>query len=215
MKIVGVSDLHGILPVIPPCDLLLIGGDICPLEDHDVHFQAEWLDTAFRRWLMNVPARKIVGVAGNHDLIWERDPDLVPNDLPWTYLQDSGCQWEGLNIWGSPWQPWFFDWAFNLYEDQLQHKWALIPDHTDILVLHGPPYLYGDGAGRGSSVEHTGSRSLLERIEQIRPKVVIFGHIHEARGQWLLGTTKLANVSIVNSSYCAVHAPWEFELVRS
>ena len=123
MKIVAASDLHGMLPAVPPCDLLLLGGDLCPLKDHSSRRQADWLDTTFRFWLASVPARKIVGVAGNHDFVFQNDPDWVPRDLPWTYLQDSGCEWEGLRFWGTPWQPWFFDWAFNLYEPDLKPKW--------------------------------------------------------------------------------------------
>ncbi|MGL4555322.1 MAG: metallophosphoesterase family protein, partial [Gemmataceae bacterium] len=143
MHVRAVSDLHGTLPDIPACDLLLIGGDLCPVADHDPGYQAAWLDTAFRAWLERVPARHVVGVCGNHDFVFERRPHAVPRDLRWTYLQDSGCVVEGLRVWGTPWQTWFFDWAFNLYEADLQHKWALIPDGTDVLVLHGPPRGYG------------------------------------------------------------------------
>jgi Icc-related predicted phosphoesterase len=213
MKIVAVSDLHGELPVIPPCDLLLLAGDLCPLRDHGSARQAEWLDNDFRRWLEAAPARQVIGVAGNHDFIFQHDPDWVPRDLPWAYLQDSGTTWEGLRIWGSPWQPWFFDWAFNLYEPDLVAKWALIPEGTDILVLHGPPHGYGDGVPRGGGVvEHTGSPSLLERLRLVQPRLVVFGHIHEGRGQWRLGRTTLANVTLVDERYEAVHPPWKHEL---
>src|SRR5262245_1002245 len=113
MKIVAMSDMHGQLPArVPACDLLLLGGDVTPVEDHSIGFQASWLDREFRDWLQAQPARKIVGIAGNHDFIFEQAPGLVP-ELPWTYLQDSGIEWEGLKIWGTPWQPIFFDWAFN------------------------------------------------------------------------------------------------------
>lgn len=212
LKLVAISDQHGFLPTIPPCDLLLIGGDICPVRDHSEDYQASWLNTDFRRWLKTVPARKIVGVAGNHDFVFERMPEAVPKDLPWAYLQDSAIEWEGLRIYGTPWQPWFFDWAFNLYEEDLLAKWAKIPQGTDILVLHGPPHGYGDGVPNRGSVRHTGSPGLLKRIEEVRPRVVIFGHIHEGRGQWTLGPTTLANVTVVDVNYDNVYAPWEYEL---
>ena len=213
MKIVAVSDLHGTLPEIPSCDLLLIGGDICPVRNHQVAFQGEWLDRVFRAWLSQLPARKIVGVAGNHDFVFEQRPDLVPSDLPWTYLQDSGTEWEGLNIYGTPWQPWFYDWAFNLYEPDLIPKWDLIPAGTDILVLHGPPFSFGDGLPeKNDTVRHTGSPSLLRRIEVVAPKLAIFGHIHEGRGEWQHGATRLANVTILDERYQHVHPPWVFEL---
>ena len=213
MKIVAVADLHGTLPDIPACDLLLIAGDICPVENHHFSFQAEWLDHTFRRWLERQPARKIVGIAGNHDLVFESRPDLVPHDLPWRYLQDSGTEWEGMRIFGTPWQPWFFDWAFNLYEDQLERKWDLIPPGTDILVVHGPPFGFGDGVTSGDgTIRRTGSPSLLRRIEEVAPKLAVFGHIHEGRGQWQHGPTMLANVTILDEKYHHVHPPWEWEL---
>jgi Icc-related predicted phosphoesterase len=213
MKIVAVSDLHGTLPAIPPCDLLLIAGDVCPVRDHRLSRQADWLDADFRRWLEASPARHIVGVAGNHDFIFEQCPDLVPGGLPWVYLQDSGATVEGLRVWGSPWQPRFFDWAFNLDEPDLAAKWQLIPDGTDVLVLHGPPLGYGDAVPQGGGeVENTGSPSLLERIRQVQPRLVVFGHIHEGRGEWRLGATTLANVSLMDAGYDAVHPPWEHEL---
>ena len=212
MRIVAVSDLHGLLPDIPPCDLLLIAGDICPVENHDTGFQAEWLDTALRRWLERVPARKTVAVAGNHDFVFEQVPELVPRDLDWTYLQDSGCVWEGLRIWGTPWQPWFFDWAFNLREPELVRVWASIPDRTDILVLHGPPHGFGDAVPRRGSVEHAGSPSLTERLREVQPRLAVFGHIHEGRGEYRLGKTVLANVALVDAEYRNVHPPWVHEL---
>ena len=60
------------------------------------------------------------------------------------YLQDSSVTIGGLKIWGSPWTLFFFDWAFNLYEDQLREKWEEIPEDTDIIVTHGPPLGYGN-----------------------------------------------------------------------
>jgi Icc-related predicted phosphoesterase len=213
IKVVAVSDLHGNLPAIPPCDLLLLAGDITPVESHRLPFQAQWLDTTFRAWLRQVPARKVVAVAGNHDLIFERAAHEVPRDLPWTYLQDSGITWEGLRIWGTPWQPWFYDWAFNLYEPDLLAKWALIPPGTDVLLLHGPPHGYGDGVPqRDGHVRHTGSPGLLARIEAIQPRLCVYGHIHEGRGEWRLGRTVLANVTLVDDGYSAVYSPWEHEL---
>jgi len=206
--IVAISDLHGALPDIPPCDLLLIAGDLCPITNHDPAFQAAWLRTDFRDWVEVVPARQTVFIAGNHDLVFEQRPQLLPAYWPATYLQDSGITWENLMIWGTPWQPWFFDWAFNLYEPELKKKWALIPAGADILVVHGPPHGLGDGVPERDGVRHTGSPSLLRRIEEIRPKLVVFGHIHEGRGQWQIGPTLLANVTILDESYRHVYEPW-------
>lgn len=213
LHIVAMSDLHGYLPEdVPECDLLLLAGDMLPVTNHGIPFQAEWLDQDFRRWLRRLPARKIVGIAGNHDLIFDHEPQRVPCDLPWTYLQDSGLEWEGLKVWGTPWQPWFFDWAFNGSPDVLRRKWALIPDDTDVLLVHGPPHGYGDGVPERSGIRYCGCPHLLERIEQIAPRLVVFGHIHEGRGQWQLGPTTLANVTLLNEKYEPVYSPFQFSL---
>jgi Icc-related predicted phosphoesterase len=213
MKIVALSDLHGTLPDVPGCDLLLLAGDVCPVDNHGLAHQAEWLDTTFRRWLARQPARKVVGVAGNHDFVFERMLAAVPHDLPWTYLQDQATEWEGLKIYGTPWQPRFYDWAFNLDEDDLVKKWAMIPAGTDVLVLHGPPHGYGDGVPlSGGRVRHCGSPGLLRRIEEVAPRLAVFGHIHEARGTWQHGPTVLANVTILDEHYRHVHPLWEWEL---
>jgi predicted phosphodiesterase len=214
MKIVAIADLHGHLPEVPPCDLLLLGGDICPVNNHRVSFQADWLDVTFRYWLKALThVRKIVGVAGNHDWIFQTDPHLVPAGLRWEYLQDDGTKFAGLKIWGSPWQPTFGSWAFNLDRGPLKDKWDLIPPDTDVLVLHGPPLGYGDAVRRrDGTVEHCGCEHLAARIAVVQPRLAIFGHIHEGRGQWQLGRTLLANVSLVNYRYEPVHPPWTCEL---
>lgn len=214
MKVVAISDQHGYLPKIPKCDLLIIAGDLCPTSDHSTFFQAYWLDNAFRMWLNEVPAEKKIFIAGNHDFVYQDRPQIVPKDLPGVYLQDSAHTYNDLKIWGTPWQPYFFGWAFNLYEKDLEEKWKLIPDDTDIIVVHGPPKGYGDTAKsvKTKELEHTGSPSLLKRIEEIKPKLVVFGHIHEGRGQWQINDTILANVTVVDSKYRHVHEPWQWEL---
>jgi predicted phosphodiesterase len=212
MLIAAISDQHGLLPPIPPCDLLLIAGDICPVTNHGLEFQAAWLDTEFRRWLHSLThVKHIVGIAGNHDFIFEQAPQWVPRDLPWTYLQDSVAEIAGLRIWGTPWQPWFFDWAFNGRPDELKEKWALMPPALDVIVVHGPPRGYGDAVPRSYEVEHTGCPHLLRRIEEIQPRLVVFGHIHEGRGQWQHGPTTLANVTLVDEGYEPVYSPWLFQ----
>jgi Icc-related predicted phosphoesterase len=211
IRVVAMSDLHGTLPPskdIPKCDLLLIAGDICG--SHVVLDQSVWLHSHFKPWLENVPAQKIIGVAGNHDFIWEKAPHLVPK-LPWKYLQDDFTTFQGWKIYGTPWQPRFFDWAFNLDEPDLERRWRHIPDDTDILVSHGPPQGFGDWVSRN---EHVGSPSLAEKIRQIKPRLCVYGHIHPGFGVYSMpewGTT-LANVSILNDRYIWTNMPTEFIL---
>jgi Icc-related predicted phosphoesterase len=212
VKIVAISDIHGQLPEsLPPCDLLLIAGDICPLTDHEPRAQANWLATEFRAWLDRQRAAQVVATWGNHDFVGELAPHLVP-PLRWQMLVDQAIEVLGLKIYGSPWQPRFFDWAFNLDEPDLEKRWQRIPSGIDILLLHGPPYGYGDLAGPNRfhpQGEHTGSPSLTRRILEVRPQLAVFGHIHEAFGVYELENVVLANVSVLNARYELVNRPFE------
>lgn len=215
MKISALSDMHGELPPVPSCDLCLIAGDLCPATDHSIHFQEYWLETTFNYWLKDIDAKKKIFIAGNHDYIFQNRPDLIRKmKFAGTYLEDSGIEYEGLKIWGTPWQPYFYDWAFNLYEHDLKEKWEKIPQDTDIIVVHGPPQGYGDSAPRTNAkgYENTGSPSLLTKITEIKPKLVVFGHIHEGYGQWMLDNTILANVSVLNGQYVMTRPPMMFEI---
>ncbi len=227
MKIAAISDLHGRLPDnIPKCDLLLIAGDITPSTVHmhrNVEAQGEWLDTTFREWLNKQPAKHIVGICGNHDFVGQYAPELIPKD-PWIYLEDEGCIVEGLNIWGSPWSPYFNDWAFNLDkgnpdEPDLTKVFSLIPNNTDILVSHAPPYGILDKIhGKGESL---GSRALLKRVRKVKPKLHVYGHIHSARQEIdrikkTIGKSSVifANVSLLDEDYNLVFKPQEFEICK-
>jgi len=207
VKVVAISDLHGYLPKIEPCDLLLIAGDICPYQNHNLLFQKMWLNTTFRDWLGTVPAKYVVAIPGNHDLIFEQKPHEVPT-LPWFCLIDNWVEVDGVTIYGIPWQRRFFDWAFNLDEPELDKKYEAIPD-CDIIVSHGPPFGYGDQAPRGRGFENVGSKVFLRKIEEIKPWLVVFGHIHEGVGEWIINDDKtlLANVTHVNGKYEPVHRP--------
>jgi predicted phosphohydrolase len=204
LRIAVMADLHGHLPEVPACDLLLLAGDICPLDDHSPPFQAAWLDTEFRAWLQKVPARQVAGVAGNHDFVFERAAGLVPAGLRWQYLQDTGFTFDGVRVWGSPWQPPFGDWAFNAREDKRQMAWGRIPTGTDILLLHGPPYGHGDLAPArfGGGMERAGCYHLLQRIDELpRLRLAAFGHIHGGRGVYRRGQALLANASVRDERY--------------
>jgi 3',5'-cyclic AMP phosphodiesterase CpdA len=208
VRVVAVSDLHGQLPPIPPCDLLLVAGDVCPLADHSEAAQRAFLEGPFSDWLERAPAGAIAGVAGNHDLIAEDEPAL-PAGLPWTYLCDSGAELHGLRVWGTPFAITYGDWAFMESDDALEQRFAAIPAGLDVLLAHGPPHLVLDHAVRGVD---TGSRALRRAIVRARPRVAVFGHIHEAHGEDRLGKTRCLNVSLLDARYAVRHAPVAFDL---
>jgi Icc-related predicted phosphoesterase len=116
----------------------------------------------------------------------------------------------GLNFYGTPWQPWFLDWAFNLRtEKELKGKWDLIPSETDVLITHCPPYGYGD---MNAQKERLGDKELLEMIRRVRPRLCVYGHIHEGYGKRKVGRTSLWNVSVCNEKNQLTNSPVVFEI---
>ena len=195
MRFACIADLHGRLPDLSGLefDVLLIAGDITPHPARDFPRQIAWLDGKFRRWLERID-RPVIGCAGNHDIVFQDQPEIVAElNLPWAYLRDSGTRLlNGLYVYGAPWQlPFSHGWTFNLEEPDIRRRWAMIPDDTDILIVHGPPHGHGDWSNYGH--EHTGSPSLTEWIEEHRPKLICTGHIHEARGVYKIGETVVVN----------------------
>lgn len=206
MLITATADLHGHLPEIPDCDLLLIAGDLCG--PSDIAKQAAWLESRFAAWLNEIPAKEVVAIAGNHDWIFEQAPGLVPK-LRWHYLQDSEVELCGLRIYGTPWQPRFFDWAFNLDEPELDERFTRIPTGTDVLLTHGPARGSGDMT---IDLNSAGSPSLLKHVQRVRPRLHVFGHIHEGYGEYDIGGTLSANVSHVDVSYRPANRPMSWEI---
>lgn len=205
MRIVCISDTHGFHGglKVPEGDLLLHAGDLCKRG-----LLSELEETA--DWLRSLPHRHKVIIAGNHDFCLEEDPEQArPLLHGLTYLKDESCQVEGLRIYGSPWQPWFHDWAFNLPRGApLREVWSKIPDHTQILLTHGPPHGVLDETYDGRRV---GCEELSLRLEQVQPRLHVFGHIHEAHGQAWHGETLCLNACLCNLRYRPVQAPWVVE----
>jgi len=76
--------------------------------------------------------------------------------------------------------------------NEIEKHWKLIPNDTDILITHGPPYGILDKTFQNSDV---GCVNLLEKVEIVQPKYHIFGHIHEG-----FGTSKLNNTTYINTA---------------
>lgn len=210
IKVCAASDLHGHLPEVPACDLFLLGGDYAHEGMRNYAGESAFFTDMMAPWLEGVPATEVVGVSGNHDFLFQDCPALLPR-MRWRYLQDSATEVFGLKVWGTPWQPWFGGWAFNAREPFLTRAWSLIPDDTDVLVLHGPPFGYGDAVpGRTGPL---GSPSLLARIREVAPRLVVYGHIHSGRGAYRLETPKgevlLANVAVTDEDYRLAHPVFE------
>lgn len=207
MRIVVTADLHGNLPHIPKCDLLLIGGDVCPVWDHDPSTQAMWLRRRFAPWLRSLPAEEIVGIAGNHDFVAVKYPGSVVH-LPWRYLNNETIDVDGLRIFGSPLSPYFTPgWVFMPPDRELAATWDLIPEDVDILLVHGPPKGIQDKTiplFEHMKSQHAGSGSLRNKLiynSYPQLKIVAFGHIHEGYGQQVVQGVRYINASYVNEAY--------------
>lgn len=222
IKICAISDTHGFLPKIPECDFLCVAGDILPLNiQRDFNKSIGWLNGPFAEWCLDIFNRGtvIVGVAGNHDIAFQQIPNLIPRDIFWKYLEDGGVSYQGLNFWGTPWQlPFGYGWAYNAEEDMLDLKYSRIPDNTDVIISHGPPFKHGDAVKQfgydfyGNALEdniHVGSHTLLNVIYKVKPKLVVVGHIHGGRGIYKVDDidTIVVNASIMDEEYKPVNEP--------
>ena len=205
ITIVAISDTHGQHQAleVPPGDILVHAGDITNMGELEGV-------AVFNEWIGSLPHPHKIVIAGNHDFCFERNREASERLLTnCTYLHDAAATVMGIRFWGSPWQPWFFNWAFNLQRgEEIRQKWDLIPDDTDVLITHGPTYGHGD---RTQSGELVGCRDLLEVIERIRPKLHVFGHIHEGYGVSSNDHTTMVNASNCDFSYAPVNPPVIFE----
>jgi predicted phosphodiesterase len=203
MRIVAVADTHTYQAHLGPVadgDVFVHAGDL---------LQDGTLDELGRvaEWIHRLPHRHKVVIAGNHDWCFLRDVEASRELLgDVVYLQDSGAPVGGLRFWGSPWQPEFGGWAFNLPRGPaLAEKWAAIPDGLDVLITHGPPR----GIGDLTRTDHrAGCEDLRARVAQARPRVHLFGHIHQDGGAFREATTCFFNVT----TWECERAPTVFDL---
>jgi len=204
MKVICISDTHSMhydIGDLTPGDMLIHAGDFTLRGRIN---EAE----LFADWMKDQPHRHKVVIAGNHDLCAEEYGALTKEVFESRgihYLKDSSVELDGLLIHGAPWQPFFNDWAFNVEkEDDLYTKFKQAPNHTDILVTHGPPRGVLDKNKHGKMC---GSYALRDRIMEINPMLFVCGHIHEARGQGTLGRTHCVNASCVDLRLRPLRSP--------
>lgn len=180
----------------------------------------------FCKWFDEQNYNSKIFIAGNHDRMFEDFPErameIVNSYKLITYLQDSWIKIgdDGqfndetmIKIYGSPWQPWFYDWAFNLPKGGpgLMSKWEAIPEDTDILITHGPPQDHLDVSGPPYNEGHLGCALLREKVDAQPPKIHVFGHIHGSYGYKFHNGTHFFNASILNERYDYVNKPVTFD----
>ncbi len=217
MRITAISDTHMRHKKVnlPGGDLILCSGDISSRG-----FFEEI--KSFCKWFEVQRYDSCVFIAGNHDFGFQdhkQECEELLKDYAITYLEDSHMIFpeeeylydESITIYGSPWQPEFYNWAFNLPRNgwELEQKWNDIPENTDILLTHGPPYGILDVVkGR---TDHLGCELLIERLKIVKPKIHIFGHIHTGYGYYFDGTTHFINASVLDEQYQHTQNPLTFD----
>lgn len=203
-----ISDLHGCKPALQGGHLLIVAGDLTARDT-----KSEYV--LFNDWIRVQDYNKIIIIGGNHDSYLEKNAVEERFFSVGCYLEDSGTEFKGLKIWGSPWTPTFCDWHFMKDRGaQIKEKWDLIPSDTDILITHGPPYGILDHvefSSRGNKYKHAGCEELRTAVERIQPRLHVFGHIHENPGQMVLKCTPkdvlCVNATIMNEHYEPVNKP--------
>ncbi len=221
MKITFISDTHTKQSYLnlPGGDLLIHAGDIMNsgYSKSDIH--------AFCKWFEAQDYTHKIFIAGNHDIMFENHPleaNTIVNNYDVDYLQDEQLDlWDEedqqLVIYGTPWQPEFCNWAFNLPRNgkELEEKWNAIPKDTDILITHGPPQGHLDISGPPYNEGNLGCELLRVKVDNQPPKVHVFGHIHGSYGYKFHNGTHFINASVLNERYDQVNEPmtidWDHE----
>lgn len=208
MKLVLISDTHCQLSsvVIPDGDILIHARDLTYRGDIQ-----ETSKELFELSKHRARFKNIVFVEGNHDWLGERNPaimDQMCQDNGITLLRDSSITIEGINFYGSPWQPDFCNWAYNLPRGQaLKDKWDLIPDNTNVLITHSPPKGILDLVPRPKGF-HAGCDDLYNRVMQLKDlKLHVFGHLHMNHGTLNIGNTTFVNASNCTEAYKPTYKP--------
>jgi len=212
MKITFISDTHTkhhqVTSQLPGGDLLIHAGDLMNSghNKNEINYFCEWFESQ--------DYKHKIFIAGNHDKMFEDHPlesNTIVNNYDVTYLQDDEDIIDGIKIYGSPWQPEFFNWAFNLPRmgEELKEKWDMIPHNMDIVVTHGPAYGHLDTVV-GQSM-NLGCELLAERLKVVKPKIHVCGHIHSGYGYKFHEGTHYFNAAVLGEDYVFTQKPMTVE----
>jgi len=216
MRVTLISDTH---TLHKKCEVDLTGGDLIIHAGDFMNSGYRWSEASeFLEWYngLDIYTHKVL-IAGNHDRLFEIEMKEIPKRLEEypniKYLLDQRTTIEGVKLYGSPWQPEFYDWAFNLPRagEDLQEKWFWIPKETDILITHGPPQDHLDVSGPPYNQPHLGCELLRVKVDEQPPKINVFGHIHGSYGYKFHNGTHFFNASILNENYRYTNKPITFD----
>ncbi|MDB2687266.1 metallophosphatase domain-containing protein [Mariniblastus sp.] len=208
MRIVITSDTHGKHDALAELsgDVLIHCGDFCD-GFHPNPVDIQRIDD----WFGRQSFRHVLCVGGNHDFV-AQDRTQVESVLfqNATYLQDSSVTIDGIRFYGAPWVPTLQRWAYYLSDDELREKWELIPDDTDVLITHTPPWYILDSP-RDASV-HCGCSHLAARIATLNLRLHCFGHNHSSYGRVVREGVTYLNASAVDSDFEIANPPFVIDI---
>ena len=227
MKIIAISDFHGVLPEITEkADVLFIAGDISPF---NIQFNKpavyDWLWNEFSNWIKNIPVEKVYLVPGNHDAVFQGMPKYKLNDLKMHtelklyvlnhqteyYIDDNGKSW---SIFGTPYCSLYGNWPFMVDDFILKQKFSTIPQDVDFIITHDPPYGIGiidafDFDVYNGSYNHRGNKPLVEQLKKTNFNWLFCGHIHGGdHNPVTWGDSHLVNVSLMDEQMKLTHKPF-------
>lgn len=196
MRLICISDTHGRHNevTLAPADMIIHSGD---MSERGTKEQIQ----DFITWFSSLDYQYKILVAGNHDFFFEQATSkeikkMIPENV--IYLCDSGVEIEGIKLWGSPVQLWYYNWAFNRSAKNICKHWNEIPDDTNILITHVPPQNILDQNRRDESC---GCPYLRARVKELKLQYHIFGHIHESYGMIEKNGTTYVNSSNLDNLY--------------
>lgn len=207
MKVVLISDTHSLHDrlIVPSGDIIIHAGDVSANGS-----EGEVL--AFLDGFSSLNYKHKVFIAGNHDFSLEKKPSLENKYFSQgvIYLQNSLVEIDGLKIYGSPYTPSLNNWAFVKSKLDMKKEWGLIPNDLDILITHNPPYKIMDSTIMDGNL---GCQDLLKKILEVKPRIHVFGHVHEGYGTHTEAGFQFFNASVVDEHYEVVNAPILIDLL--
>lgn len=212
MRICFISDTHRHhrQVSIPDADVLIHCGDMSNIGELDVMKD-------FSDWMHDLPISHKICIAGNHEVGLQngvyRDHILfMLKEASVTYLQNSEVVIDGVKFYGSPFTPVFNNWDFQKNRGkELKENWQNIPDDTNVLITHGPPYKTLDLVDNALSRDpHQGCEELRKRIKSLKNlKAHGFGHIHLGYSQqpFIKNGVQFVNAAICTEQYRPTNKP--------
>lgn len=192
MKILHLSDTHGchrLLKDMPEADVIVHSGDFTMNGT-----ESEAID--FLNWYCDLTYANKIVISGNHDDCLY-GANIEGLDVNIHFLCNSGIRIDGLNFYGVP----------MFMGDCITERQAVniekIPDHTDVLITHSPPF----GVLDFDDNINYGDELLLKKIMEIQPRLHLFGHIHAQHGVVTKNGIRFSNGAIMSSTYDNLNVP--------